>query len=147
MIATEITVATSQDLPGVLELLEAVGLPDAGLSDCLGTLVVAREAGRVVGSAAMEMYGDAALLRSVATHPSVRGRGLGQRVTGAALDLARDCGPSRIYLLTETAEGFFGRFGFTRVERTEVPASVRASIEFTEACPESALAMELSLPS
>jgi amino-acid N-acetyltransferase len=44
-------------------------------------------------------------------------------------------------LLTTTAERFFPRFGFERVERVDVPASVQASIEFRSACRESAVVM------
>ena len=39
-------------------------------------------------------------------------------------------------LLTTTAERFFPGFGFERVERVDVPASVQASVEFRSACPE-----------
>ena len=97
--------------------------------------------GAVVGSAALELYGASALLRSVAVQRDRRGRGLGRRLTGAALDLARRCGAVRVYLLTETADDFFPRFGFSPVARREVPPSVRGSVEFVSACPESARAM------
>ena len=43
--------------------------------------------------------------------------------------------------LTTTAERFFPRFGFERITRDDVPASVQASIEFREACPASATVM------
>jgi amino-acid N-acetyltransferase len=51
----------------------------------------------------------------------------------------------RVFLLTETAAKFFPRFGFRAVSRADVPESVRASLEFTTACPQGALVMELSL--
>ena len=145
MITIKVGKATSRELPRVLRLLEESGLPDAGLQEHLATLLVARDEERIVGSAALEMYGDAALLRSVATHSSVRGQGLGQSLTRAALDLAREEGVTRLYLLTESAETFFTRFGFEPIDRREVPSAVRASVEFTTACPDSAIAMELSL--
>ena len=37
--------------------------------------------------------------------------------------------------LTTTADGYFPRFGFERIERSQVPATVRESVEFTSACP------------
>jgi amino-acid N-acetyltransferase len=111
----------------------------------VGTALVARLDGEVVGSAALEHYRDAALLRSVAVAPSIQGRGLGCRLTEAALQLARDLGVTRVYLLTETAAEFFPRFGFGVVDRAQVPPAVRRSAEFTSACPESALAMMLKL--
>ena len=104
-------------------------------------VVVARVDGRVVGAAGLERYGDGALLRSVVVDASAQGHGLGQRLTEAAVALARDlCMPS-VFLLTTTADGFFPRFGFERIGRADVPESVRQSVEFRSACPASAIVM------
>ena len=93
----------------------------------------------------MELYGPAALLRSLAVTATRRGEGLGRRLTLAALALARRQGVDRVYLLTETAEGFFARFGFEPVERAAVDPAVKRSVEFTSACPASAVAMMLKI--
>jgi amino-acid N-acetyltransferase len=47
--------------------------------------------------------------------------------------------------LTTTAERYFPKFGFERIERNDVPASVQASVEFTSACPSSAIVMRKPL--
>jgi amino-acid N-acetyltransferase len=133
--------AQARDLAAVLDLLRRSQLPTDDLERHLGTTLVARRDGRVIGSAALEMYGTAALLRSVAVDPGARGEGLGHRVTEAALDLARTRGVTTVYLLTTTAGDFFPRFGFHRIERSAVDAAVQASIEFTTACPSSALVL------
>jgi len=142
---TTIAAATSADLPALLELLRQSALPTAGLADHLDTTLVAREAGHVVGSAALELYGTTALLRSVAVAPGLRGRGLGQELTRHALALARRRKVRTVYLLTETAGGFFPRFGFRAIPRETVDPAVQRSVEFTSACPTSALAMARSL--
>jgi amino-acid N-acetyltransferase len=59
--------------------------------------------------------------------------------------LAEDRGIGDVYLLTETAERFFPRFGFTRQERATAPEEVRHSVEFRLACPESAVMMHARL--
>ena len=146
MDSTIIEKAKDEELPQVLALLEKSGLPEAGLEDHVETLLVVRQAGRVVGSAGLEMYGATALLRSVATAPNLRGQGLGRNLTRAALDLAQENGVNKVYLLTETAENFFKWFGFVPIERGVVPDAVKTSVEFTDACPDTAVAMELSLP-
>jgi hypothetical protein len=51
-------------------------LPVDGLTDHLATTVVAREDGWIIGSAALEMYGEHALLRSVAVSPAFQSRGI-----------------------------------------------------------------------
>src|SRR5256712_8168233 len=100
---TTIAAATSADLPALLELLGQSALPTAGLADHLDTTLVAREAGHVVGSAALELYGTTALLRSVAVAPGPRGRGVGPELTRPAPALARRPQIRTGYLLTETA--------------------------------------------
>ena len=52
-----------------------------------------------------------------------------------------------MYLLTETADLFFPRFGFGPILRSEVSQRVQRSVEFTSACPQSARAMALYLRS
>ena len=142
---TTIAAATSADLPALLELLGQSALPTAGLAHHLDTTLVAHEAGHVVGSAALELYGTTALLRSVAVAPGLRGRGLGQELTRHALALARRRKIRTVYLLTETAGGFFPRFGFRAISRDAVDPAVQRSVEFTSACPTSALAMAAEL--
>ncbi len=104
-------------LPQVLDLLTRCGLPQDGLAAHVADALVAVQAGRVVGSAALEHYGDAALLRSVAVDPAWRGQGLGDRLVAAALAHARTRGVADVYLLTETAADYFARRGFAPVAR------------------------------
>ncbi len=136
-----ITPAAPADLPAILELLAASKLPRAGIEDHVASTLVARADSDVVGSAALELYGSAALLRSVAVATRLRGRGLGAALTVAALDLARRSGVRTVYLLTETAGRFFPKFGFAAIARAQVDPVVLESPEFTTACPKSALVM------
>jgi amino-acid N-acetyltransferase len=136
-----IEMARQDDLPAVLSLLETCRLPREGVEAHADTLLVARVADAIVGSAELEMYGDAALLRSVAVAEAWRGSGLGKRLTRVALDLARSRGVRTVFLLTETAGSFFPRFGFQTVARADVPGTVQQSLEFQSLCPASAIAM------
>jgi len=137
----DITPAASADLPAIVDLLAASKLPRASIEDHVASTLVARHNAAVVGTAALELYGDAALLRSVAVATPLRGRGLGVALTAAALDLARRRGVRTVYLPTETAAGFFPKFGFTAITRAQVEPVVLKSLEFTTACPQSALVM------
>jgi amino-acid N-acetyltransferase len=137
--------ARPEDRETVLSLLTRNGLPVEGLADHLATTLVAREDGEIVGSAALELYADGALLRSVAVAPELQGRGLGIELTEAAIRLATDVGAPAIFLLTTSAERFFPKFGFERISRAEVPASVQRSVEFTSACPSTATVMRRRL--
>jgi amino-acid N-acetyltransferase len=137
--------ADDSDIPAILALLECNGLPLDGFLDHARTALVACAGESVVGSATLELYGTAALLRSVAVDTSLRGQRLGQQLTRAALELARQHGVETVYLLTETAGDFFPRFGFHPIERSAVNAAVQQSVEFTSACPISAQVLALSL--
>ncbi|MBM3818477.1 MAG: GNAT family N-acetyltransferase [Acidimicrobiia bacterium] len=138
--------ATRADLPDVERLLEREHLPLDGVRDHVETMVVARHDGRVIGAAALECYSGGGLLRSVVVDAQWQGRRLGHQLTEAALEMARQCELPAVYLLTETAEGFFPRFGFTAISREEVPASVQESVEFRSVCPASAIVMRKRLP-
>lgn len=137
--------ATAADLSDIVDLLKTSKLPLDGIEALRTTTLVARADARLLGCAALELYGPAALLRSVAVAAKLRGQGLGQQLTQAALDLARERGVQTVYLLTETAGGFFPRFGFRTITRDEIDPSVKQSVQFTAACPSSALAMALTL--
>jgi amino-acid N-acetyltransferase len=140
-----IEAASQRDLPGICSLLERLSLPTEGIADHVSTTLVAREGSRIVGTAALELYAEGALLRSVAVDPDLQGRRLGHRLTEAALRLAETHGADAVFLLTTTAEQFFPRFGFEPIPRESVPPTVRASVEFQSACPASALVMRRRL--
>jgi amino-acid N-acetyltransferase len=146
-VRSDIEPARPEDLDGVLGLLTENRLPLDGLREHLATTLVARQDGRIVGSAALEMYPGGALLRSVAVAPTLQRQRLGRDLTDAAIRLAEARRVPAIYLLTTTADQYFPKFGFERIARSDVPADVQTSVEFTSACPSSATVMRKRLTS
>ncbi|HEY3220411.1 MAG TPA: arsenic resistance N-acetyltransferase ArsN2 [Gemmatimonadales bacterium] len=142
---TVIRPAAPDDLPEILTLLKQSSLPIAGIERHIATILAARQDDTIVGCAAVEVYGAAGLLRSVAVAKDRRGIGLGQQLTRAALELARSRGMTTVYLLTTTADGFFPRFGFERIPRELIDPALEASEELRGACPASAVAMRTNL--
>ena len=138
--------ATHEDLPRVIELLHSSSLPTAGVAEALSGFLVAEREGSIIGSVGIESCGDrVALLRSTAVRDEWRGRGLGRRLVERAIAAAKADGVDALYLLTTTAERYFPSFGFERVERSDVPEAVRATEEFSSACPATASVMALQL--
>ena len=137
--------AAREDYEGIRRLLEATGLPEDGLADHLTSAVVARVGMDVVGSAALEVYPDGALLRSVAVADGYRGEGVGHALTEEAIRLAESLSVPTVFLLTTTAERFFPKFGFERIVRADVPTSVQQSVQFTSVCPSTATVMRKRL--
>ena len=91
------------------------------------------------------MYGNKALLRSLAVTKNFHGKGYGKRLYHAILKKARAKKICEIYLLTETADDFFAKQGFEMVSRDSVDPQVKESVEFRSACPETAPCMRLKL--
>ena len=134
--------AASADLPRVERLLAESSLPLAGVKESLEHFVVAEAGDDLVGVAGLEVCCDNALLRSVAVRAEFRSKGVGRALVMRAIGEAEARGIHALYLLTTTAEHYFPSFGFRKIDRSEVPADVRATQEFTAACPASATVME-----
>ena|ERR1044071_406032 len=141
-----IRAATADDIPRITELLISSDLPTVGVAEALSGFLVAESGDAIVGVVGLEACCNAyALLRSTAVHHEWRGRGLGRQLVERAIAEAEAEGIQALYLLTTTAERYFPSFGFVRVARDDVPAEVKATEEFTSACPASATVMTLSL--
>ncbi len=132
---------TPEHVPGVLALLQASGLPQDGFPEHVAAGLTAWAEDELVGSAALEIYGQSGLLRSVAVAAPWRHQGIGAGLTAAILELGRQRGLQQLYLLTETAVDYFTRHGFVPISRDAVEPAVQASLEFVSACPQTAQAM------
>lgn len=137
--------AEPHDRTAIELLLQANGLPLDGLEQALATAVVARDGVVIVGCGAIEPYGSAGLLRSVCVAEQFRGTGLGRALVAATEELAGRLGIRELFLLTETAAGWFPRLGYERTTRDAAPAEMAASPEFASACPVSAAVLRKRL--
>jgi amino-acid N-acetyltransferase len=124
----------------ILALLMANQLPVADITDAV-SLYLLSKGGALVGTAGLEGYGTAALLRSVTIVDEGKGRGWGRELVLLLEKEATQAGIREIYLLTTTAEGFFSKMGYSSIQRQEVPDAVAASGQFRGICPASAAIM------
>ncbi|MFQ5607586.1 MAG: arsenic resistance N-acetyltransferase ArsN2, partial [Candidatus Zixiibacteriota bacterium] len=134
--------AAQSDYESIAELLTVSSLTIEGVREIIDNMLVIKEGGQVVGCAAFESYDDKALVRSVAVSDSARTRGYGSQLVSALIPLARSKSISELYLLTETAGGFFAKHGFSEIQRESVPESIRRSPEFATLCPSTAVVMK-----
>lgn len=141
----EIRKARLEDLNAVLALLADASLPREGVAEHFRHFLVAHGKGVVVGSVGQEHYGQSSLLRSLVVAPPHQGRGLGRALTERIVEEARGQSVKQLFLLTETAPGFFSRFGFKQIPREEAASAVKESVEFRTACCQSAVCMRLEL--
>jgi len=126
-------------------LLKASGLPADDLDFNRDLLVGYYEGDALVGTGGLEIYGPYALLRSLSVKMGIRGKSVGTTITEFLLDEAKKKKLKEIFLLTETARGFFLKKGFKDVPRQAVPEEVKRSAEFSKLCPDSAAVMRLEI--
>jgi arsenate reductase (thioredoxin) len=126
-------------------LLTMNKLPANDIPDNLAHFFVIQKADQLVGVIGLEPYGPYGLLRSLVIQPLYRGRGNASDLVNKLIDYAGSLGLTDIYLLTETAERFFLKKGFEKIDRDFVPAELRLSSEFSYICPSSAVAMKKKL--
>jgi amino-acid N-acetyltransferase len=137
--------ATAADAESVHDLLVRNGLPTGDLTTSHAQFIVACDGERIVGVGAIEPFGNAALLRSVAVKAPYRGTGLGRLIVGELERRARAAALGELILLTLTARDFFERLGYDVQDRSQVPAPVLDSAEFRSLCPASATCMAKTL--
>lgn len=133
--------ATEADAAVIRDLLERNGLPTSDLSTARPEFVIAAQRNQVIGIGALERFGSAALLRSVAVESRLRGSGVGRLIVKELEQRARTAGITELILLTLTARDFFSRLGYSAKERAQVPPAVLNSAEFRSLCPASAACM------
>lgn len=103
--------------------------------------LLARKGDRIVGVVGLEIYGHEALLRSLAVHESFRQKGIATRLIRAIEGYAADVGVRVLYLLTESAGGFFAKQDYVNIDRNTAPPVIQATEEFKVLCPASAKCM------
>jgi len=137
--------ATSDDVVSIKSILVENELPTAGIDEHWLTFLVARDGDRIIGCGGAEAYQMAALIRSIAVLPEYRKRGVGRRLVRQLLDRLASRGLREFYLLTTTAEPYFRKRGFQKIDRDEVHPQLLASREFQDACPSTAVCMRLQM--
>jgi amino-acid N-acetyltransferase len=121
--------------------LQANDLPTSDLAECRPDFVVIEDGDELIGTAGVQVFGRAALVRSVAIAKDRQKAGLGTALLNALEHHASGLGARELVLLTQTAEPFFARRGYARAERANVLPPIQATAEFRSLCPASAVCM------
>ncbi|MBE2214741.1 MAG: GNAT family N-acetyltransferase [Opitutaceae bacterium] len=138
---------TADDFAAIVRLLEAASLNASDLNPAqTSAFLLLCDADTVLACGAVEPFADGAgLVRSVAVHPAHRGKGHATRIMRSLEKHARHRGIQQLYLLTQTAAGFFSRLHYERCERTLAPAAMQKSPQFASLCPSTAVCMRKEL--
>ena len=136
--------AAPGEMAAIGSILTGSGLPVDDFGADI-TFLAAESAGEIVGTIALEAYPPAGLLRSAAVLPVYRGLGVGALLVDALVREARARSLSELVLLTTTAEKFFTRMGFERIERDSLGGPVLSSGQFAGTRCSSAAVMRMGL--
>ena len=101
-----------------------------------------QEGEQVIGVGGFEVFGNLALLRSVAVKPGVRGKGIGKELVAQIELVAKHSGIKALYLLTNTAPNFFKSIGYQQIERNDFAEPLKQTSQFAGLCPVSAVCMK-----
>ncbi len=137
--------AQSSDFDAVSNLLRGAELLTDDLDIELNNFVVGVDNNRICGAGGLEQLNDIALLRSVVVAKNMRGENMGSKIVLVLLDNAKRLHLRHLYLLTTSADRFFGRHGFAEMDRKDAPPSITNTSQFSDLCPASATLMGLSL--
>ena len=134
--------ASSMDEPWIRQLLTLCGLPHEDITpEHLRHFWVIKEKGEILGTVGLEILGRLALLRSLAVDPRFRNRGFASELTKKAEQYAASLKIEKHYLLTMTAESFFRKRGYQKIERISAPSEIQETTEFQSLCPASSICM------
>lgn len=111
----------------------------------LANFLVAHSQSGLIGVIGLEQSGSVVMLRSLVVATDQRKGGIATALVNEALDLVRSRGGQAAYLLTNTVEMFMGRWGFTRIERQEIPEDLLHQSTLSTACSVNSTCMNLVL--
>lgn len=138
--------ALPEDLADISALLASANLCHEDLTpQHMANFLTLQEDNELIGTVGLEVFGSDALLRSLIVSPDHRGTGLGIRLVDGIEARAHELDVTSLYLLTTTADRFFDRHGYERIERASVPEAIGATTEFVSFCPDSAVCMRKRL--
>lgn len=138
--------ASPVDEPWIRQLLKSCGLPQEDLPrDHFKHFIVYKEKGLILGVVGLEIFGRIALLRSLAVARRHRHRGIASQMIAKIEEYGRSQQISKLYLLTTSAEEFFAKRGYQKIDRKLAPPEIKATREFQDLCPDSSVCLTKDL--
>lgn len=137
--------AATSHFTRIFSLLQQYQLPTDDIFPEQMPFWVAVDGETVVGAIGLEPYGADALIRSMVVHPGYRGRQIATALLQKAEAHAKQQGVQSLFLLTETAAGFFEKNNYLHMDRMAAPDAIQQTSQFRFACPASAQLLKKQL--
>lgn len=131
-----------EEFDSVFKLLSGAKLDHSDLKQPNIRLFRFEENGEMVGVGGLEVFGNQALLRSIAVKEELQGKGYGKTIVAKMEEVAQQSQIKALYLLTNTAAGFFKANGYQVIERENFAEPLKQTAQFAGLCPVSAVCMK-----
>jgi amino-acid N-acetyltransferase len=133
--------ATDTDLEAIKKLLDNNNLPTTDIQQDNIQFFIGLMDDKIMSVIGLEKYKNVALLRSLAVTDLFKKQQVGTRLIQQIFNLCATEHIDKLYLFTTTAEKYFLKFGFLKIERIEAPDILKQTREFKDICPASAVLM------
>lgn len=133
--------ATVADLAAIKILLNSSKLPSSDCDEHIENFIVAEDRGKIIGTGGFEICGSNGLIRSIVITPEYRENGIAKKIYQQIENETSRLGINTLYLLTESAIGYFKKLGFMIKKRSETPRAIMQTKQFKELCPSSVAIM------
>ena len=137
--------ATERDLDAIKKLLEDNNLPTTDIHQDNIQFFIGLMDDKIMSVIGLEKYNNVGLLRSLAVTDLFKNLQVGSRLIRQIFELCASEHIDKLYLLTTTAEKYFVKFGFLKIDRIEAPDILKQTREFKDICPLSAVLMYKNL--
>jgi amino-acid N-acetyltransferase len=138
----DITDSVPQNLSEIESLLQINDLSSEGVAQFFPYYLILKSNQTILGVCGLEPYDNVGLIRSLAIQPKMQNKGLGSILLEAMIDKARTLLIDDLYLLTNTAEEFYLKHGFSPISRDLAPKIIQETGEFSHMCPVSSKLMK-----
>ncbi len=136
-----IQAAGKKDIKEITGLLNDNKLPTTDIKEDAVQLFVGLFNNKIIGTVGLERYNQVGLLRSLAVEEAFKNQKVGTMLMDWLFDFCVNEKINELYLLTTTAEKYFLKLGFQRIDRNTVPDPINKTREFKDICPASGVAM------
>jgi amino-acid N-acetyltransferase len=133
--------ATEREFDAIKKLLDDNNLPTTDIHQDNIQFFIGLIDDKIMSVIGLEKVKNIGLLRSLAVTDLFKNQQVGSRLIRQIFDLCASEHIDKLYLLTTTAEKYFVKFGFTKIERMEAPDILKQTREFKDICPVSAVLM------
>lgn len=141
----QIEPALESDYKEISYLLNVNELPSSDITEDHVQIFVGLNQQEIIGTIGLQKYDSIGLLRSLVVKDGYKSQKIAGKLLHYIFDYCVMHKITELYLLTTSAEEYFYKYGFQKIERILVPEVIKETKQYQEICPKVAVVMHKSL--